>query len=288
MKTKIKSLICIALTLVMLTMTVACQEKTNKPSKQPDVENDPEQQYGFDFEADYSIVYDNGQYFIVYDDISEYQNASNVDLASVDFATVSDFKNAVTKGLLTESQKATMAKAFQKSENGAVYICDFNNLYIPKLPKQSTVRSVSWSGEMYSFSISLEDGVTGSLLYLTNEQYEKMYQDDYQGFYDNQNVTITKTETLENGKEEIFYSTDAGDFKLVRYSVSSKGKNIIVDETYRLRLNYPISSTSSTVPSSIDIYCIDQDQKCIIYLYDLKKAPTDEWLLEFGLEKYVD
>jgi len=42
------------------------------------------------------------------------------------------------------------------------------------------------------------------------------------------------------------------------------------------------------VPSNIALYCTSDEGFCYVSLYNFTNDPTDEWLMNFGLQKYVD
>lgn len=74
----------------------------------------------------------------------------------------------------------------------------------------------------------------------------------------------------------------------LRYSLTVGEKVIVVDKTFRLQMNNSDIVTSSTVPSNIALYCTSDEGFCYVSLYDFTNDPTDEWLMNFGLQKYVD
>lgn len=239
--------------------------------------------------SDYILICDGDKSFLVFDNIIEYEikNPTSQIISGLYFDTMEEFKNTVTNGLLTDSQKRHMVLAFSKDSTGAIKICDFNNLYVPQLPANSSVSEVYWEGETYSFFLTLNDGVSGSLGYLTEEIYNYIYL-DYLNFFDRDLITVTKIETLENGRVVTYYNTRGGEFMNVRYTLTDGDKTIVVEKEFTLSLydNSHGFHVSSSVPDSVNLYGSYDDEFFHVLLRDFTTDPTDEWILSFGLEKY--
>ena len=270
MKNKFYTIICLLLVSALCIAMSACSNGESKQNSQ----------------ADYKIIQKNGEYFILFDDLSTYQNDA-CQMAVISFATMKEFKDSVTKGLLTEGQKEIVVSSFERDSTGAIKVCDFNNLYVPKMPTNGTVDSVYWSGASYSFSLDLGNDLFGSLYSLTESQYNEIYQRDYLDLFNRDTITVTKTETLEDGKVAIYYTTRAGQLMNMRYTLETGDQTIVVDKTFCLQMDTPLP-TSATVPSSIELYCTSSEGFYDVSLYGFTQDPTDEWLASFGLQKYVE
>ena len=276
-----KKIISSILIFAMCISLVACSAVGNK-SKTPNSGANDENG------TDYSIVRDNGEYFIIFDDIATYQGDMQ-ELASISFPSMKEFKDTVTKGKLTDSQKRIMATAFKRDDDGKILACDFDNLFVPKLPATGSVTDVSWSGgNNYSFSMNLDGEIFGWYHYLTESEYTELYQRDYLNLFERKNINVTSTETIDDNKSVIYSSTSAGEFKDVRFTLSAGEKTFVVDKTYRLKMNDLEIKTSSDVPFSIALYCIDGEERYVISLYGFTSDPSDEWLLSFGIEKFSE
>ncbi len=238
--------------------------------------------------AQYSLVEEKGNHYIIFDNASSLpEDSSNLAVApSITFKTVKEFHNSVTKNLLTEEQKKEMTR-FKKDEQGRILSCDFDNLYTPTTPDASSSR-VIWYGSYYYFTASWEDGRSAKVQNFEQSDFEKKYQEDYVNIYKNPLITVSSTEIIEGNKEVTYYSTNAGEFKDFRYSLSSEGKTIYVHKLYRLKLNHNLATPSDIVPASISLFCTEEDRYYTVKLHGLKEDPTDEWLLQFGLTKYVE
>ena len=237
---------------------------------------------------DYSIIDHDGEHIIVFDDISTYQKSqsSHMVVGELSFPSMKDFKESVTEGKLTKSQKEVMAR-FIKDENGNIPACDFNNLYVPKVSNDCSVNGVSWEGgNEYDFSLSFDEGGNGFVQYLTESRYNSIYEERYGTFFERKNINVTASERLDGNKDVTYYSTSSGDFKRVRYTLNDNGRSLIVDRAYRLRINHDLLEASKDIPSSIEIYCVEGDVRYYIWLTDFVEDPTDDWLMQFGMERF--
>ncbi len=237
---------------------------------------------------DYSIIEDNGSYYIIFADKAQIDSYGQSQLSSLEFDTIQDFKDAVTKGLLADWQKATIATAFPKNEIG-VLSCDFNNLYVPIMPSGGSVTGVSWEGESYSYYLQFSNEVFGFLHRYTAAQYNTIYQSEYEDFFDRDTIIVKNTEQIENGqKTATYYSTSAGELLQVRYTLENESNIFIIDKTYRLNMGDETIDTSSTIPFNITLYCQDASSFYVIDLFGFAEDPSDDWLMQFGMTKYVD
>ncbi|MBR6682594.1 MAG: hypothetical protein IKL40_06390 [Clostridia bacterium] len=287
MKRKIYNVICFVICLIMCLMTLACSNQEIESGVADKEQTLDEPTLNYDENMDYSIVSENGNYSIIFDNPTEYQ-INNQKLANISFPSMKNFKDSVTKGLLTDSQKQIMATSFKKNADGSIKSCDFNNLYVPILPETGNTNRVGWSGQSYSFSLSFENGISGTLSCLTESQFESNYQMDYVDVLNRETITITKTESLGDGKTAIYHSTSTGKLKKIRYSLTIEEKTIIVDKTFRLQMDNPNLETSDTIPSDITMYCTENGQNYTIYLYGFTEDPTDSWLSKFGITAFKD
>ena len=237
-------------------------------------------------DADYSLVGIDEMKYIVFENVSEYEREGQ-ESATLNFKSMKEFVECVLEGKLEDWQKIIVASTFPKDENGIV-ICDFDNLFIPILPSDEAIYEVYWNGESYSFSFTLKNSVFGNMYYYTQEQYNNAYKNDYENFFNNDAITVDRTEQTEDGKTEIYYSTKAGELKQVRYLLTDDDKTIVVDKTYRLNMNNPLLDNSAEYPSNVTLYCIENNEYYVVDLFEFSEEPSDLWLLSFEIEKYVD
>ncbi len=241
----------------------------------------------FNSDADYKITSENGQNYIVFDESANYAASTQV-LATISFNSLKEFKDTVTKGNLTESQKAQIAAAFPKDEKGNILTCDFENLYAPALPKDVSMGIVGWRGETYSFGFDTTDSVFGYLHYLTPSGYKELFNYEYETFFDRDLINVTETKDLGDGKTATYYTTIAGRFMRVRYTLSEGSKTCVIDKSYALEWYSLDEKVSSTVPYTINMYCSDAKTYYSVDMFEFTEDPTDEWLIQFGVTPYVE
>ena len=266
------------------TSSVQKAENTDETTVTHETENDEPYEIKVD---DYTLIKNENGCYLTFDDISKYQSNSNssMEVANVEFSSIKEFKDRVTKGLLTNGEKNIVAD-FSKYDNGYIKMCDFNNLYEPMLPQGSTIPRVLWEADSYSFEICRENIYYGYLLIMTKEGYTRIYENEYENALNKDTITITKTEEID-GKCIIYYKTSAASIRLERYTLYSGDKTIIVDKKFVLE-GHPLLNPSETVPINIRMYCNEGNKYYIVNIDTVYEDPTDGWLLEFGLKPYIE
>lgn len=262
----------------------ACSDNANKHNSQNtgDYVNLP----GYNSSTDYSLVDIDGSKYIIFDRISKYENNGQNQLATIDFTSVKDFYDVVTKGQLEEWQKSIIVDAFPKDKNG-IPTCDFDNLFEPVLPDGGKYDSVSWRGQSYSYSITFNNEIFGFLHCYTREEYNNEYADEYEGFFDKETINVSNTDRFDDGKTATYYSTSIGEFMQIRYTITSEKKVYVVDKTFRLKMNNASASVSDELPINITLYCVQDDTCFVLDLFGFADDPSDIWLLSFGLKAYA-
>ena len=235
---------------------------------------------------DYSILKHAGKSYIVFKEISIYENNGQQVPESIGFSSIKEFVDSVTNGELKQWQKEIIATHFPRDKNG-VLICDFSHIYEPVAPSGSTVDCVDWSGEVYSFFLTIDADVFGYVHYYTANIYNDIFISDYQEFFERDTITVTNTQILDDGKVVTNYYTKAGKFMQVRYSLSDEDKTFVVDKTYRLNTENASIHNSSSIPSNVTLYCVEGNIHYVVDLFGFTEPPTDSWLLTFGLRQYI-
>ena len=88
---------------------------------------------------DYRLVEIGGKHYLIFDKNNTFyktfdDNLSQVKAPIVEFDSIKQFKETVTKGYLTEEQKKDVRR-FEKDDKGRIKIFDFQNLFSPILPQ---------------------------------------------------------------------------------------------------------------------------------------------------------
>lgn len=135
----------------------------------------------------------------------------------------------------------------------------------------------------------------GTIYLQTDEAYLKSYKAKYEKFFDASSMSLVDKVYDEASNQEIIYYTSSSiynvryrSFKRVRYSLEDDDKIFYIDKVFLIDANYNMEKISSTVPYELTLYCEEDGQKYTIDLGDLKEDPSDEWLLKFGIKKYVE
>lgn len=233
--------------------------------------------------ADYSIVKYREQDYMVFNDETPYEMTQPI--ATVEFSSLQEMKNAVTKGTLNKRQKNIIVDAFERDDAG-IMICDFDNLYEPLLPDEFSIKEVSWDGMSYAFYIEASPNMYG----WTHYCYEDLFYDYYEHHHNN--VMASNKEFLDEGKTVIYYNSNKAAVKEIRYSLSIGGKTIDVDKNYLLSTSLSNLVTSDTIPQSIELYIYsnegDTETYNFVTLWGFTEDPDDSWLLQFGMTPYVE
>ncbi len=231
---------------------------------------------------DYTLLEANGTCYLVFNDISVYSGEGKNEVSTLSFATIKELKDAIKTGNLKEWQKQVIATSFAKDDVG-VKVPDLEKLYTPKIPADGTVDSVIWSGEDYSFSMTLDDNVFGMMHVYTAGQYASIFASDYENYFEKDTISVSGTETLDDGKTVTYYDTDIAQLMQVRYVLTDGSKTLTVDKTYRHS-----DAEDDYSLTNVTMYCEDGGKKYVVDLFGFTEEPTDTWLLTFDLLVYND
>ena len=252
------------------------QTTTEETTVTPETENNEPYEIKVD---DYTLIKNENGCYLTFDDISKYQNNSSNGssvLGEIIFGSVKEFKDTVTKGLLTDWQKEIVSRFENVGDN--IQTCDFNNLYEPKLPQGSNAKEVYWNGTAYSYLVMMSDQSFGYVRCYTKEMYDEIFQSKYEDFFNQDTITVTGTEVID-GKEITYYKTSTGVSSYnERYTLTNGNKTVTVDKIFY----------SSNMLNRVTLYCTDGFLHYTVTLHKLTEDPTDEWLLEFGLKPYIE
>ena len=258
-------------------------DSTEETTETPETENNEPYEIKVD---DYTLLKNENGCYLTFDDISLYKNSSSggIMVADVEFSSIKEFKDTVTKGLLMAEDKEIVAN-FSKSGD-SIQTCDFNNLYEPILPQGSQTTEVLWGGNHYSFRTKIDSVYYGYFTVCTEEYYISRYESQYENTLNRDNITIIKTEKTDV-KDVIQYQTSMSTITLERFTLQSGNKTIIVDKKFIVKGD-PSLNPSDTVPSNIRMFCKEGNQYYIMNIDTVYEDPTDEWLLQFGLKRYIE
>ena len=163
----------------------------------------------------YTIIEEEGQNYIVFEDPAVYEYEGQQQLASVQFNSLTEFKESVTNNKLSASDKEIVA-TFERDEVG-ILTPDFNNLFEPDIPNDCTIGLISWEGIYYSFGVSTSSEAFGFITGYSQEKYNEIFQEDFENYFD-QDTIISITETIEtdDGKTITTYRTSMAELRNIR------------------------------------------------------------------------
>ncbi len=297
MKRRIKMLLSIGLALLFCLLPTSCAltpgqttstsgtGSTGEQSPDPNVTLHPsytDSSY-YDGWSDYSLVKTSNpyQYYISFDDISRYERFSGLGgsfIACLSFDNMHEFKTSVRGWRLTDAQKRNLVRSFEKNENG-FKSCNFDNLYIPVTPGDYTCGAVNWYGSNYIVSVKGGD-------YNAEVQIYNAWQEEFVDYfkrwcvdkiYNYTSAGIEKIEEVEDRNARVIYHHGQ---KYILYTIQDEVKTLIVNEEYQTK--------DAECPARIRLYCFGVDCSYMVYIYSPTSRPSVEWLLEFGVEPYVD
>lgn len=250
----------------------------------------------------YSITEEDGKNYFVFDDPEMYAPPTIPDGFNISviapvakFTSLKELINHVKNGTLTEEQRRAIA-LFEKDENGRIEICDFEDMYLPILPLDCTIGDVVWNGDSYNFDIKVTKAEIAYFNIVSKEDYDrKLLKANYTDKFSNPNITVVGTEKDEQGKTITYYTTDAGYFKEIRYNCLEAGREFFVVESYCLEARGAFKdlvvghmTISDTIPSSIEIFGIENGKYYVVSLFNFSEGFTYDWLVSFGITKYVE
>lgn len=229
----------------------------------------------------YTIIEQNGKNYIVFEDPTVYQIWA-VDVATVEFNSLADFKDSVMNDKLSVWDKQIMITVFEKDEVG-ILTPDFNNLFEPYMPDEFQVDGLSWEGTYYAFGISSPSEVWGRVSSCSQENYNEIVQRDFERLFNQDTVWIEGAIEMDDEKSITTYSTVKNSRTYTKYTLSDENKTmLVVERTFGSEID------TDTVPETITLYCTEGDVHYVVNLYDFQERPSTSWLLEFGMQPYVD
>lgn len=270
----------LALLLLICCILSACSQPANVTNDNSVVNNSGE--------SDYTLIETNGEWHLVFDDMSVYADGekSAVDVCTLSFGGVKEMKDAIKSGDLEEWQKKIVATSFGKDQAG-IKVPNLEKLYVPKIPAGGVVDCVIWAGEVYSFSVTLDENTFGMIHVYTDKQYTNVFASDYENYFEKDTISVLDTETLDDGRSVTYYSTKAAQLMQVRYVKTEGSKTFTIDKTYRYNEEDPDVECNYSL-TNVTMYCEDGEKKYVADLFGFIEEPTDTWLLTFDLSEYID
>ena len=249
--------------------------------------------------SQYSIIEENGSYYLNFSDGNEPPEEYSSQSATVDFDSLAEMQDAFLNNKLEEYQINQIKDIFPKDSQGRIQIWDMNNLQQPTLPFDLVLGSVGLTGQRYVFfvnsihadSVSSESPIQSAGSYfqcLMKESYDEYFKRKYEDFFEKKTVHLTSTTAGPDRNSTVYdYYTNAAELRQIRYVLTVGSKTLYVDESYILSIIDDLLPVSDTVPSSIEIFGCDNGRYFHVYLSGFSERPSVEWLSSFGLTDFV-
>ena len=193
---------------------------------------------------DYKIQEMDGEYYIVFDDISKYikdtsSNTSSMPITWITFDSVSKMQNDILNGQLSHSEKNIMANHFERDEN-QVLIPNPYNVYSFTHPSEYQIRdglTLHYNGyvdsmTMYKFNQNSNTAISYWMTnILTKKHYNYLLKKNFSQFVENDSINFTKEKELSNGNtiqlsESLIVSNYS--YKTEKYVMTDSNKTIFV------------------------------------------------------------
>lgn len=274
--------------IILLILGIFCGcAKQNNQSEQ-DVSNIPGNYYIENTDYILSGNATDGYYVTFLPEYHPSSGTTDMQTADIEFDSMQDFAATVVGGDLSDYQKAKIYTVFPRDEKGTM-TCDFGNLQEARLPIGMHNKNVSWTGVIYTQSFSSDQSGFGNVAVYPKDKYEEKYQKDYENRLKVPSISIMKEEKISDRDATlIYYNTQLAEMKCVRYVLVDGNKTYVVEEEYFLSAVYVDESLiSDSIPYRINMYCTDGTNYYVIDIYHVDSRPTEEWLLSFGLTKFM-
>ena len=231
---------------------------------------------------DYSIVYEDGEWYFVFDNYAMY-NVYFLILADdpnmktkLNFTSVEECKDKIMTGKLSGLEKVLIAH-FPKDESDRIYACDFNDLLDISFKKDKSLVEVIWRGRNdFDFVLEGSDGTKATYCLLSDERYSEKMK-DYLEFYERDEIKIKYTNSIEN-KIRKTYTEGGNKYTRETYEMSKEGERFLVEKIY-LGEDFSIPQKVSLISTQ------ENSRKIYIQIEDIKSNLTDEWIMDFEFVK---
>lgn len=282
-KNKILNLI-LSLTLIFsMTITLfGCTSDEIETENSDTNVNNPIISFNDDNIMDYKIQEKDGEYYIVFDDISRYIEdplSSGMfinPITYLTFETVEEMQNAILNGKLTHADKAIIANYFFK-DNNRIIIPNPYNVCSPIFPDETIVKchGTTLLGRGYYFDAKFLDNDDAYIVftcltkkhYNTNLEYAK---NDIQKKY---KVWEKEFDEIIGEKEVV----NLDNRKIIQYTLSNEDKTMFVIEEQKF-------ADSILKDYEAEIFYESNGVYFNVFIGNMDKPISPEWLFEFDVE----
>ncbi len=291
---KIKHLL--TTSLIALLALTGCASKSTKIPSQPIQANDNIIENSY-VKPDYSITEIDGKCYMNFSDGNLNNDSNNVNnyathmLSSIKFNSLKDMKHAIENNTFEESQIYTIKQIFNQGNKNGIEIINTNKLYQPVLHANFEITDYLWHGKSYGCMLNLNDTWSRSFKYLTKEDYDSIFKEDYEDWLQNENIISVSSENkIINGINAVEYhfNTSTTSLKSIRYCIKTASKALYVNEKYVLSSSNEDSICSETIPVYVTVYGCEDNNYFSYLFYGLNEPLSIDWISSLGIEPYID
>ena len=193
------------------------------------------------------------------------------------FSSLREMQQKLKTGDLAEEEIAELMRYAPKDTN-IVEICNINKLYEATYPENIAVEYIMYTGRGYSYELG--NGTIGYIHYLCQDDYESLFEDEYNFTIGGPGFTVLSVEQVADRNAEV-----------LRYD-----NGILGMECRRVRytnqtdhgIQYVLEVYEGDTLSSIRIYGMNNGAYYSVFLHAPEERPSLEWLSSFGLREYVE
>ena len=276
----------IILSLLLVSSMLGCNFDTIEAENSDTNINNHSELFNGDNIMDYKIQEIDGEYYIVFDDISRYieeplpPGMFVEPITHLSFENVEEMQNTILTGKFAHADKRIIANYFSKDDNGVI-IPNPYNVYLPVFPNEINAKHydrVTLLSLGYYFNVKFfdDDNVYGDFALLTKNHYNTSLECAKNNIRDKYKVWEKEFDEI-IGEKEV---ANLYNRKIIQYTLSNENKTMYVIEQQEF-------NDSILEDYDVEIFGESDGVYFNVHINDLNKTLDPEWLFEFDVERYV-
>lgn len=273
----------IILSLLLVSSMLGCDFDTIETKNSDTNINNHSELFNGDNIMDYKIQEIDGEYYIVFDDISRYIEEPLPPgmfveaITHLTFENVEEMQNTILTGKFAHADKTIIANYFSKDDNGVI-IPNPYNVYLPVFPNEINVKHydrVTLLGLGYYFNVKFldDDNAYGDFAILTKNHYNTNLECAKNNIRDKYKVWEKEFDEI-IGEKEV---ANLDNRKIIQYTISNENKTMYVIEQQEF-------NDSILEDCDVEIFGESDGVYFNVHIDDLNKTLDPEWLFEFDVE----
>lgn len=205
----------------------------------------------------------------------------NIAIEYPHFDSISEMREQIRSGNISSDHLNSLRLA---AENNVLEIWPINELFDVVLPSGLEYESISWLGNAYSFQIRT-GGFHGYVMCCNEEYYTREYNEKFAYTLRSNATLISETVAADRNAQVIHYKNNTGEYKAVRYEITTAQGSIYVYERYCV--DYYIGGVdmdvSESIPNVVRIFGNEGDRYFFGWFSGFEERPAVDWLSSFSL-----